>query len=131
MTKPSITISDRSTSPSQEKTTDKEPKKPEAESLLDREQRSVAALVTRFKSLVDLAATPVQDGATKEVAAANAFQMEVESSALVCPANLDRKIHAHSYPGSRRRGAPSTDSGAQGDVAFWSFKGYWRRRGGG
>ncbi|KAE9367853.1 hypothetical protein N431DRAFT_429167 [Stipitochalara longipes BDJ] len=51
--------------------------------LIDRQQRAVAALLTRFKYLVDLAATPVEDGATKEVAAANAFRMEVESSALV------------------------------------------------
>ncbi|KAN0095309.1 Mediator complex, subunit Med22 [Hyaloscypha variabilis] len=51
--------------------------------LIDRQQRGVAALLTRFKYLIDLAATPVEDGATKEVAAANAFRMEVESSALV------------------------------------------------
>jgi len=57
----------------------------EAETIQDRQQRGVAALLTRFKYLIDLAATPVEDGATKEVAAANAFRMEVESSALVCP----------------------------------------------
>ncbi|KAG4440106.1 hypothetical protein IFR05_004403 [Cadophora sp. M221] len=52
-------------------------------SLIDREERTVAALLTRFKALVTLAAEPVQDGATKEVAAAHGLQMEVEGSALV------------------------------------------------
>ncbi|KAI6715264.1 hypothetical protein JHW43_002241 [Diplocarpon mali] len=54
-------------------------------SLSDRSERAVAALLTRFKTLVTLAAEPVQDGdaATKEVAAAHALQMEVESSLLV------------------------------------------------
>jgi hypothetical protein len=54
-----------------------------AERIIDREERAVAALLTRFRNLVSLAAQPVDDGATKEVAAAQAFQMEVESSALV------------------------------------------------
>jgi uncharacterized protein YutE (UPF0331/DUF86 family) len=54
-----------------------------AERIIDREERAVAALLTRFRNLVALAAQPVDDGATKEVAAAQAFQMEVESSALV------------------------------------------------
>ncbi|KAH9209859.1 mediator complex, subunit Med22 [Leptodontidium sp. 2 PMI_412] len=52
-------------------------------SLIDREERTVAALLTRFRALVTLAAEPVQDGATKEVAAAHGLQMEVEGSALV------------------------------------------------
>ncbi|TAQ87710.1 hypothetical protein B7494_g3956 [Chlorociboria aeruginascens] len=52
-------------------------------SIADREERAIAALLTRFKNLVDLAAAPPDDGATKEVAAAQAFQMEVESGALV------------------------------------------------
>jgi hypothetical protein len=54
-----------------------------ADSLRDREERAVAALLTRFKNLVTLAAMPVEEGATKELAASQAFQMEVESSALV------------------------------------------------
>jgi hypothetical protein len=56
-----------------------------AKDLLDREERAVAALLTRFKSLVSLAAMPAieGDGAVKEVAASHAFQMEVESNALV------------------------------------------------
>ena len=49
----------------------------------DREERAVAALLTRFKNLVSLAAMPTEDGATKEVAATQVFQMEVESAALV------------------------------------------------
>jgi hypothetical protein len=58
-----------------------------AECLQDREERAVAALLTRYKNLVTLAAMRAGDGATKEVAAAHAFQMEVESNALVrvCP----------------------------------------------
>ncbi|RDW59692.1 hypothetical protein BP6252_12779 [Coleophoma cylindrospora] len=51
--------------------------------LLDREERAVAALLTRFKNLVTLAATPAGDGATKEVAASQSFQMEVETNALI------------------------------------------------
>jgi hypothetical protein len=65
---------------------------PKAESLRDREERAVAALLTRFKNLVSLAAMPAVDGATKEAAAADAFQMEVESSALVCPAESRSRV---------------------------------------
>ena len=54
-----------------------------AECIIDREERAVAALLTRFRNLVSLAAQSVDDRATKESAAAQAFQMEVESSALV------------------------------------------------
>lgn len=53
------------------------------EKLIDREERAVANLLTRFRNLVNLAAMPVSEDATKEVAASQAFQMEVESSALV------------------------------------------------
>ncbi len=55
----------------------------EADTIQDRQQRAVAQLLSRFKYLVDIAATPAEAGATKEIAAANAFRMEVESSALV------------------------------------------------
>jgi hypothetical protein len=54
-----------------------------SDSLGDREERAVASLLTRYKNLVTLAAMPAGDGATKEVAATHAFQMEVESNALV------------------------------------------------
>lgn len=57
--------------------------KTKAEEFIDREERAVANLLTRFRNLVNLAAMPVSDDATKEVAASQAFQMEVESSALV------------------------------------------------
>merc|ERR1711939_784363 len=40
-------------------------------SLVDREERAVTALLTRFKTLITLAAEPVEDGATKEMAAAD------------------------------------------------------------
>lgn len=56
----------------------------DSNTLSDREERAVAALLTRFKALVTLAAEPIQDGATREVAAAHGLQMEVEGSALVC-----------------------------------------------
>jgi hypothetical protein len=74
----------------------------EAETIQDRQQRGVAALLTRFKYLIDLAATPVEDGATKEVAAANAFRMEVESSALVCLAKSCLRDDTQTGTGSRR-----------------------------
>jgi hypothetical protein len=74
----------------------------DADSIKDRQQRAVAALLTRFKYLVDLAATPAENGATKEVAAANAFRMEVESSALVFPAESCPQIDTHTRPDSRR-----------------------------
>lgn len=102
---------------------------PEAETIKDRQQRAVAALLTRFKYLVDLAATPAEDGATKEVAAANAFRMEVESSALVYPTESFPLVIADSRPGSRCRGSTAIDKGAQGDVAFWSTERHWRGRG--
>lgn len=50
---------------------------------IDREERAVAELLTRFRNLVTFAAMPAEAGATKEVAASHAFQMEVESIALV------------------------------------------------
>ncbi|CZR67263.1 uncharacterized protein PAC_17162 [Phialocephala subalpina] len=52
-------------------------------SLIDREGNAIAEMLKRFHNLVRLAATPVEDGATKEVAAAQAFQMNAESAALV------------------------------------------------
>lgn len=50
---------------------------------IDREERTVAELLTRFKNLVTLACSPREMGAIKEVAAAQALQIEVESTALV------------------------------------------------
>ncbi|KAK0122015.1 hypothetical protein ONS95_010280 [Cadophora gregata] len=55
----------------------------DSNSIADREERAVAALLTRFKALVTLATEPVHDGATKEMAAAHGLQMEVEGSALI------------------------------------------------
>ena len=60
-----------------------EGEEPLADTLGDREERAVAALLTRFKNLVSLTATPISEGATKEAAAVHAFQMDVESTALV------------------------------------------------
>lgn len=52
--------------------------------LIDREERAVASLLTRFKNLVALSVSPIAEHATKELAASQTFQMEVESAALVC-----------------------------------------------
>lgn len=62
---------------------DSDPRNSCAKIYSDRKERAVADLLTRFKNLVSLAASPVEDGATKEVAAAQGFVMEVESTALV------------------------------------------------
>lgn len=51
--------------------------------LKDRQERAIAALLTRFKNLVVLAALPTEDAFTKETAAAEGLRMEVESNALV------------------------------------------------
>jgi hypothetical protein len=110
MTAQSDPLSDRAKAPSKEKSSFSYFEEPKAETIKDRQQRGVAALLTRFKYLVDLTATPAEDGATKEVAAANAFRMEVESSALVRPAKSCPRVNADSRPGSRRRGSPSVDS---------------------
>ncbi|KAF8848630.1 hypothetical protein BDZ45DRAFT_681111 [Acephala macrosclerotiorum] len=59
------------------------PGQPKTNTLRDREGNAVAEMLKRFHNLVTLAATPVEDGATKEVAAAQAFQMNAESDALV------------------------------------------------
>lgn len=71
-------------------------KRPNIITFVDREQRYVAALLTRFKNLVVLAAMPAGEGATKEIAASHAFQMEVETNALV-------SIHAHTQPSWQTR----------------------------
>lgn len=50
--------------------------------LLDREGRAVAELLTRFKNIIELAPIP-KDNSSLTTAAMQAFQMEVESTALV------------------------------------------------
>ncbi|PQE10836.1 Cell cycle control protein [Rutstroemia sp. NJR-2017a WRK4] len=54
--------------------------------LIDREERAIAALLTRFKNLVSLAALPTEDAFAKEIAAAEGLRMEVESNALTSAA---------------------------------------------
>jgi hypothetical protein len=54
-----------------------------ADTLTDRKNRAITALLAQFTRLVQLATEPVAEGATKENAAAQAFRMEVESQALV------------------------------------------------
>ena len=64
----------------------------ESDSHKDRQERAVAALLTRFNNLVLLAAQPVDDGATLETAAAHAYQMEVETNGLACPLSSAGRI---------------------------------------
>jgi len=52
------------------------------DSLMDREQGLIDSLLVRFKNIVELAPMP-EGEVTKEVAAAQAFQMEVETTALI------------------------------------------------
>ncbi|APA15188.1 hypothetical protein sscle_14g099580 [Sclerotinia sclerotiorum 1980 UF-70] len=54
--------------------------------LIDRQERAIAALLTRFKNLVVLAALPTEDAFAKETAAAEGLRMEVESNALTSAA---------------------------------------------
>ncbi|KAJ8068216.1 hypothetical protein OCU04_003785 [Sclerotinia nivalis] len=57
-------------------------RKSKANKLVDRQERAIAALLTRFKNLVVLAALPTEDAFAKETAAAEGLRMEVESNAL-------------------------------------------------
>ncbi|ESZ97216.1 hypothetical protein SBOR_2410 [Sclerotinia borealis F-4128] len=61
-------------------------RKSKANELLDRQERAIAALLTRFKNLVLLAALPTEDAFAKETAAAEGLRMEVESNALTSAA---------------------------------------------
>ena len=58
-------------------------KSPLAKELLDRKDRYVTDLIKRFSLLAAITAAPIEEGATKERAAAQALQMEVETAALV------------------------------------------------
>lgn len=100
--------------------------RPTTKTLLDREERAVAALLTRYKNLVSLAAMPPGDDAVKETAAAHAYQMEVESKALVRPTSQSLRALL-TRPGPSRRGPPAADARAEGAVARGSAAG--RRRG--
>jgi hypothetical protein len=64
--------------------------KASANTLLEREQILIDALLIRFRNIVEL--TPIPDGeVTKEAAAAQSFQTQVETAALVC-------VYLHSSP---------------------------------
>jgi len=55
--------------------------------LIDREQKAVADLLTRFKNIVSLAAVPEgPEGESLEVAAVQSVQMEVETAAMISAA---------------------------------------------
>lgn len=71
---------------------------------LDREQRAIAELLTRFKNIVDL--VPESDDADPRITAAvQTYQMEVESQALVSFCSLLQ------YHVSRIKIVPSLGSG--------------------
>lgn len=56
---------------------------PSTNELMEREQGIVDAMLLRFKNIIELATTNKGD-VTSEVAAAQAFQTNVETQALVC-----------------------------------------------
>ena len=60
------------------------------EKLLDRENRAVAQLLTRFKNIIDLAPEPKP--ASQTTAAIQSYQMEVETAALVCTSVIKRYL---------------------------------------
>jgi len=110
---------------------------PSTNSLMEREQGLVDALLLRFKNIVELAAAP-KDDVTAEVAAAQAFQTNVETQALVCfplffPCTMllwicdDRLMMLDSRCG----GSAQSHAGAEGAVALWSLERAGRGRGGG
>jgi len=61
------------------------PRVTRSDTIADKKEKYIAAMLTNFKNLVELAAGPAGDGDSKEIAAAHALQMEVESNALVPP----------------------------------------------
>jgi len=94
------------------------------DSFIDREERAVAALLTRFKNLVTLAAMPAGEGAIKEIAAAHAFQMEVESNALVCTPPLRNWVYLTVYIGPSSGRPPPIHTGIKGALACGTSKRY-------
>jgi hypothetical protein len=54
-----------------------------SDSLRDREAKTIAALLTHYKALITLSGMPPENDATKEIAAAHSFRMQVENNALV------------------------------------------------
>lgn len=61
---------------------------PSTNELMEREQGIVDAMLLRFKNIIELATTNKGD-VTSEVAAAQAFQTNVETQALVCQPSFD------------------------------------------
>ena len=58
--------------------------RPYSDSLVERKSVNVAGMLTHFKNIIMLATAPAGDGGeSKEIAAAHALQMEVETNALV------------------------------------------------
>ncbi|KAH8595015.1 mediator complex, subunit Med22 [Bisporella sp. PMI_857] len=56
---------------------------PSSASLLDRKDKNVAALMTHFKELINLASMPTEDSSPMETAAAQALKMEMHTNGLV------------------------------------------------
>jgi hypothetical protein len=107
------------------------PRKP-TDSVQERESATIVELLQRFKTLIDLAAKPVEEGATKEVAAAQAFEMEYESSALVSPIMSKFSFQrlacgiVLTLSGSGFRRSPPVDTRAEGIMAFRSVERHQR-----
>lgn len=59
--------------------------RPAAKTLIDRQNRLIAAMLTRFNQLIKLATASEEDGATLENQASLSLQIEVEFQALVSP----------------------------------------------
>jgi hypothetical protein len=101
---------------------------PSAKTLIDRQNRLIAAMLTRFNQLIKLATSPEEEGATLENQASLSLQIEVEFQALVSSRSRYLDLGPTFFAGQRSRGPTQIDARAQGAVACWSLKRYRRRR---
>jgi hypothetical protein len=62
-----------------------------ADTLIEREQSLIDALLLRFRNIIELAPLP-EGEVTKELAAAQAFQTKVETAALVYPTSFPLSV---------------------------------------
>lgn len=72
------------TTPKQDKRPKKKKEVAEDKTPTERANQLTATLTGRFTNLINVAAAAPLDGATKEVAAADALRLEIESQAVVC-----------------------------------------------
>lgn len=88
--------------PSARATSSKPDLRPSTDKLIEREQALIDALLVRFKNIIELAAMPSGD-LTKELVAAQTFQMKVESAALVRFYILEEKMWLTESRSARQR----------------------------